>query len=1104
MAGGTHLKSVVISKETQKSLKATESLLKTLTKSNLVLPLFVMIGQTISSVVRKTDIPDPIYLKYLGGQYDNLQKVFILLQEFVQWNMDVEPYIALLLSPHELCKKYHLQPAHAFHVVRPVIHHPKFIRKCFADLVVTTSEDKSQDDADSKEQSSPSEMSSEFVMNKLMASCKLMIPERTWTVLTPHLYASFWSLSLYDIMVPASLYDETVGNLRREASQLGNTIGSLRKSSREYSDKKRALRRVTQVITDVNADHAEQKKNHVKIREELENTKINFLLPEHRSRESMQKFFHCCILPRCVFSAADAVYCAKFIDLLHSLHTPNFGTLTFCYEMVQPIISMVCSFTSDEAMNYGHFLGKIFSMLHRWFDSEELFNKEVKGTPGAQTYSKQPFGYVRGTTIDPGDHFMDYKEFRIHLHQIHVTFSKLFADTLTRDVKSLMSDGGNEVLNILYILRQVSDVYPAIDSHINFLTKKLDGILKEVTDNVSAIKVAVLSYTGFLKKRKEMVVSEMQFSDYHRLKIKREAAVRPTANKSQTVSPSKYVSAKPNKTAEIVLKSSKPIVNGTRNAASKSTRDTVPKPTRAPKSTRDTVPKSSRDTVSKSSRDAAPKSTRDTAPKSTRDDVPKSARATLPKSTREVPHKHTRDVEPKATRDHSSKSARDTVPKPSRDTVSRSTRESGTLHKSVRDTVHKSARDTLPKSARDTVSKSARDMMHTASMRSSAPSIPAQDATSKRPREIVYKPTRSRASSPGSSPLKSRESGSKSARDAMPTASIRGAAPSIPARDATSKRLREIVSKPTRSRASSPGSSPLKSRESGSKSARDAMPTASIRGAAPSIPARDATSKRLREIVSKPTRSRASSPGSSPLKSRESGSKSTVMRTSAKPSRAIDLTESVKAQKSVRADACHWNGESTRKSDSLSKSQVRPMGPQRPEKAGGVRASTKDKRAPTRTGLSTEEMNKKLLSRLKDLKKEKATQIRNSPPESGQIRPRRESRKAKSASRDRNASRSAAAPTESRNHAESGELKESGRDGPETESRATRSKSERKRKSGESSRSDADHKKRRTTEHSDRLSRKSSKRSRSQSQSHSRRRERTERSDKRQSKRSRH
>eukprot|EP01083_Nonionella_stella_P001146 3363_1 len=125
-----------------------------------------------------------------------------------------------------------------------------FIRKCFPDLVVTTSEAKSQDDADSKEQ---------------------------WTVLTPHLYTSFWRLSFYDIMVPALLYDETVGNLRREASQFGNTIGS----------------------------------------------QIKFVLPEN-------KFFHCCFLPRCVFSVIRVFFFRRSVQPTFSTSEPIFFCLERC------------------------------------------------------------------------------------------------------------------------------------------------------------------------------------------------------------------------------------------------------------------------------------------------------------------------------------------------------------------------------------------------------------------------------------------------------------------------------------------------------------------------------------------------------------------------------------------------------------------------------------------------------------------------------------------------------------------------------------------------------------------------------------------------------
>ena len=40
-------------------------------------------------------------------------------------------------------------------------------------------------------------------------------------------------------------------------------------------------------------------------------------------------FVQHCIYPRCIFSPADAVYCAKFVHMMHAQGTPNFSTLQF-------------------------------------------------------------------------------------------------------------------------------------------------------------------------------------------------------------------------------------------------------------------------------------------------------------------------------------------------------------------------------------------------------------------------------------------------------------------------------------------------------------------------------------------------------------------------------------------------------------------------------------------------------------------------------------------------------------------------------------------------------------------------------------------------------
>lgn len=54
---------------------------------------------------------------------------------------------------------------------------------------------------------------------------------------------------------------------------------------------------------------------------------------ESTKNETITKFLQLCLFPRCVFSAIDAVYCARFVELVHQQKTPNFCTL-LCYDRV--------------------------------------------------------------------------------------------------------------------------------------------------------------------------------------------------------------------------------------------------------------------------------------------------------------------------------------------------------------------------------------------------------------------------------------------------------------------------------------------------------------------------------------------------------------------------------------------------------------------------------------------------------------------------------------------------------------------------------------------------------------------------------------------------
>lgn len=49
--------------------------------------------------------------------------------------------------------------------------------------------------------------------------------------------------------------------------------------------------------------------------------------------ETVTRLMQLCLFPRCVFTAADALYCAEFVHTVHALKTPNFSTL-LCYDRV--------------------------------------------------------------------------------------------------------------------------------------------------------------------------------------------------------------------------------------------------------------------------------------------------------------------------------------------------------------------------------------------------------------------------------------------------------------------------------------------------------------------------------------------------------------------------------------------------------------------------------------------------------------------------------------------------------------------------------------------------------------------------------------------------
>ena len=107
----------------------------------------------------------------------------------------------------------------------------------------------------------------------------------------------------------------------------------------------------------------------------------------------MQQF---CLYQRCLFSASDAVFCALFIKIIHSLQAVNFSTI-LCFDRVRStarsmksfrvylrnvfsqvfsdLIYNVASFTENEASRYGRFLYSMWEIILKWHSEKAIYDK---------------------------------------------------------------------------------------------------------------------------------------------------------------------------------------------------------------------------------------------------------------------------------------------------------------------------------------------------------------------------------------------------------------------------------------------------------------------------------------------------------------------------------------------------------------------------------------------------------------------------------------------------------------------------------------------------------------------------------------------------------
>ncbi|SCU96014.1 LANO_0E12178g1_1 [Lachancea nothofagi CBS 11611] len=173
------------------------------------------------------------------------------------------------------------------------------------------------------------------------------------------LFANFWKLSLYDVCFRKELYDE-------EKSFLQRSLAVTKSISKK--------REISKQLESIMASRIAHQRAHTKCQDLIRGCSLNM---DHLKATGMVKsFLQYCVLPRALFSPADALYVVDFIwETFHFA-----GALRVFEELVSArlLVSLLFSSTSSEASNLGLFFTTYLEKLEELRKADELSNENLR------------------------------------------------------------------------------------------------------------------------------------------------------------------------------------------------------------------------------------------------------------------------------------------------------------------------------------------------------------------------------------------------------------------------------------------------------------------------------------------------------------------------------------------------------------------------------------------------------------------------------------------------------------------------------------------------------------------------------------------------------
>ena len=316
--------------------KPAQRLRDSLCDASLATPVFILVAKHRPTVTYKS--PIRTHLKVLGKMFDECQDTLLQYGTFLSNILTTNEYANSVPSLVDLLGEYRVPPDSSFFMARPILagkigEQTKLLTK---QLTNQATKEGSKIDRDMLEKMKTrafsesartvfSEISDSIrgIDQEKLSSC---FPSNLWEELSCDLYVVFWTLDIGDIYVPEGAYDRFEQTAKQQIKQLEQEIhaagnGSAAKAKSKEKDRLRSS------LDKMSEERSRQREHVNRVMSCLKDMKDKFFPNELVRKDVIGNFLQYCIFPRLLFSQPDAIFCAKFISLLHSLLLPNFSTV---------------------------------------------------------------------------------------------------------------------------------------------------------------------------------------------------------------------------------------------------------------------------------------------------------------------------------------------------------------------------------------------------------------------------------------------------------------------------------------------------------------------------------------------------------------------------------------------------------------------------------------------------------------------------------------------------------------------------------------------------------------------------------------------------------